>query len=414
MRITAFLDDINDNTKSSSVFDRFARSIIHKLLSGIKDCSLVIQEQDQTFIFGESGDSESDLKANIHILKPGFYRACLLKGSIGAAEAYLAGIWKTDNLTNVIQVFSRNIDHMNNMDSGITKLLMVVDRIRHKLSANTLNQSKKNIQAHYDLSNAFFELFLDKQMMYSSAVFPTPESDLDQASSFKLQLLADGLEIDSSHHVIEIGSGWGGMAVYLASNFGCKVTTTTISDAQRQYAMQKVKDNKLEHLITVLDQDYRKLSGKYDRLISVEMIEAVGHEYFPEFFRVCNKLVKPGGRMVLQAITIPEQRYDAARRSVDFIQRYIFPGGCLPSTQVLLENMGRHTEFKMEHLRDIGLDYATTLGIWRTRFFQNIEAVDALGFDNVFKRLWEFYLCYCEGGFREQAISAVQMSFKKA
>ena len=244
-------------------------------------------------------------------------------------------------------------------------------------------------------------------------LFPSKESNLDQASSFKLRLLAEKLELDSNHHVVEIGSGWGGMAVYLASNYGCKVTTTTISDAQRQYAIQKVKDHNLDHLITVLDQDYRKLQGKYDRLISVEMIEAVGHEYFPEFFKVCNRLVRPGGRMVLQAITIPEQRYDAARKSVDFIQRYIFPGGCLPSTQVLLENMGKHTEFQLENLRDIGLDYAATLEIWRNRFFENIETVESLGFDNVFKRLWEFYLCYCEGGFQEKVISAVQVSFRK-
>ena len=414
MRITTFLDDIDDSAKSSTVLDRFAKSIIHKLLRGLKDCTLIIQENGQTYVFGDSAESGNPLKATIQVLKPGFYRAALLKGSIGSAEAYLSGIWKTDDLTNVIRIFSRNIDHMNSMDSGFTSLLTVFDRIKHKLAANTLTQSRKNIQAHYDLSNAFFELFLDKKMMYSSAVFPHSQSDLDQASDFKLKLLAQNLELNENHHVVEIGTGWGGMAIYLASNYGCKVTTTTISDAQRQYALQKVEENNLQHLVTVLDQDYRKLQGKFDRLISVEMIEAVGHEYFSEFFKVCNNLVKPGGRMVLQAITIPEQRYDAARKSVDFIQRYIFPGGCLLSTQVILENMGKHTEFQIENLRDIGLDYAATLRIWRDRFFNNIEAVESLGFDNVFKRLWEFYLCYCEGGFQEKAITAVQVSFRKA
>ncbi|MCB2069151.1 MAG: class I SAM-dependent methyltransferase, partial [Ottowia sp.] len=273
--------------------------------------------------------------------------------------------------------------------------------------------SRKNIAAHYDLGNDFFKLFLDPTMMYSSALFPSADASLEEASVAKLDELCRQLELRSEDHLLEIGTGWGGMAIHAARHYGCRVTTTTISREQYQYACEQVQQAGLQDRVTVLCEDYRNLTGRYDKLVSIEMIEAVGHAFYSDYFQRCSALLKPEGKMVIQAITIADQRYDSARKSVDFIQRYIFPGGCLPSLAVISDHLARDTDMQMVHLRDITADYALTLAHWRERFMAAQEAVLRQGFDRSFIRMWEFYLAYCEGGFRERIIGTVQLAFAK-
>jgi cyclopropane-fatty-acyl-phospholipid synthase len=286
-------------------------------------------------------------------------------------------------------------------------------KLAHSLNRNTRKGSRKNIAAHYDLGNDFFHLFLDPTMMYSAAVFDTSEATLEDASQAKLNEICLQLELTPDDHLVEIGTGWGGMAIHAATHYGCRVTTTTISREQYEYARQRVAELGLTDRITVLCEDYRNLTGQFDKLVSVEMIEAVGHQFYGNYFARCSALLKPSGKMVIQAITISDQRYRQARDTVDFIKRFIFPGGCLPSLAVIADHIARDTDMQIVHLRDITQDYARTLACWRERFTEQLEAVRRMGFDDHFIRMWEFYLCYCEGGFRERIIGTVQLSFAK-
>jgi len=291
--------------------------------------------------------------------------------------------------------------------------MSLVNKAWHALRRNTLQGSRKNIAAHYDLGNELFELFLDDTMMYSCGIFEHPQATLQQASIEKLERVCRKLELRPADHLLEIGSGWGGLALHAARHYGCRVTTTTISREQYDRARTRVEQAGLGDRVTVLCQDYRELSGQYDKLVSIEMIEAVGHAYFDTYFEKCSSLLKPDGMMLLQSITIAEQRYAAARRSVDFIQRYIFPGGCLPSVAVISNAVTRKTDMRMLHLEDIGPHYATTLNRWRENFFARLPEVRQQGFSETFIRMWEFYLCYSEGAFLERAISDVQILFAK-
>jgi cyclopropane-fatty-acyl-phospholipid synthase len=281
------------------------------------------------------------------------------------------------------------------------------------LNSNTQTGSRDNIAAHYDLGNEFFQLFLDPTMMYSSAIFDDHTMTLEAASEAKLDEICGQLELKADDHLLEIGTGWGGMAIHAAKHYGCRVTTTTISAEQYEYARARVKEEGLEKQVTLLCQDYRSLTGEYDKLVSIEMIEAVGHKFYKNYFQTCTRLLKHNGKMVIQAITVADQRYQQARDSVDYIKRYIFPGGCLPSVAVIADHVASDTDLQIVHLRDITEDYANTLAHWRERFMAKLEAVEAMGFDEEFIRMWEFYLCYCEGGFRERVISTVQLAFAK-
>jgi len=399
-----------------SFLDSVARNSLFKLLSSIQGGTLSVEENGTTRIFGfENQDSRKPLSVQISIKNPAFYRLILQRGSIGAAEAYIAGFWETSNLTEAVQLICRNMEQLEKMDGRVAQLGLFMQRAKHWMSPNSLIGSKKNIRAHYDLSNSLFESFLDEQMMYSSAMFPSDQSDMDleSAAKFKLQRIGEKLDLSPKDHLIEIGTGWGGLAIYLAENFGCKVTTTTISHEQYEYANNKIRERNLEDRITLLEKDYRLLEGKFDKLVSVEMIEAVGQRFLPAYFNKCDQLLKANGKMLIQAITIPEQRYEYAKRNVDFIQRYIFPGGSLPSIEAILKNTGRHTNLQFEALEDIGLNYARTLELWQQRFNEAEDQVLNLGFDKFFIRLWQFYLSYCEGGFRERAISTAQLVFRK-
>lgn len=396
----------------SSFIDRFAKKKVLSILENITRGRLVIEEDGQVSFFGESAESSS-VNAHMFIHHPSAYRDILFGGSIGASEGYMLGSWSSSNLVDVVRVMSMNIDLLNGMDGSRFVLQRGADKLYHWFNRNTEANARANISAHYDLSNHFFSLFLDPSMMYSAAMFPSPDSSLEQASYHKIDQICQKLQLLPTDHLLEIGTGWGGLAVYAAQTYGCNVTTTTISKQQYEYASQRVIDAGLQDQVTVLFKDYRKLEGQFDKLVSIEMIEAVGHKFYGEYFETCNSLIKQDGLMLIQAITIPDQRYDFARGSVDFIQKYIFPGGCLPSDKVLADHISRHSDMQIIAMEEIGEDYATTLEHWRQRFHARLEEVKALGFDDIFIRMWEYYLCYCEGGFRERVIGTGQFLMAK-
>ena len=390
----------------------FARSMLLQILGRLEGGSLTIHEGEQTRHFGDQQVADG-IHAVVNVHDDAVYQQVLTGGVIGSGEAYMQGYWSSPNLVDVIRLFSANLATMEAMDSGSSRLRQVLLKGLHWFNNNSLSGSRRNISAHYDLGNEFFSLFLDPTMMYSAAVYPHADASLEEASLHKLDLLCRQLELGADDHLLEIGTGWGGMAIYAAQHYGCRVTTTTISEEQFKHAREQVAALGLEQQVTVLCEDYRKLQGKYDKIVSIEMIEAVGHEYYAEYFKRCSDLLSPGGKFAIQAITVQDQRYAYARDSVDFIKRYIFPGGCLPSVEVISRHIARDTDMQVINLRDITADYARTLAEWRQRFMAAREAVREQGFDDMFERMWEFYLCYCEGGFRERIISTVQMTFAK-
>ncbi|MBC3372619.1 class I SAM-dependent methyltransferase [Pseudomonas sp. SWRI92] len=357
------------------------------------------------------GDADSSLLAEVEILDNAAWGMIAGNGSIGAGEAYIQGYWRSDDLTAVTRLFVANLDVLDAMDSGLARLGRPLLRGLHWLNRNNRKGSRRNIMAHYDLGNRLFERLLDPTMMYSAAMFVSAEQSLEDAQVHKLQRICEKLDLRPGDHLLEIGTGWGSLAIHAASHFGCRVTTTTLSEEQYSHTCRRVEELGLQQRIEVLRKDYRDLEGSFDKLVSIEMIEAVGHRFLPEYFRRCAALLKDDGLMLLQAITIRDQRYDQARRSVDFIQRYIFPGGALPSLTVLLQTASSQTPLNLVHLEDFGAHYARTLRHWHDNFRQSSQALLELGYDETFQRLWEFYLCYCEGGFQERAIGVAQLLF---
>jgi len=410
MKISALTPKTTLSLERPAIMDGIARKSIFRMLEHLQGGSLTIVENDVEHKFG---DRYGSIHARVFVSNSAFYRMMMSRGTIGAGEAFMLNFWNSPELTDVVRLMSRNMGQIEKMDGGLRVAGLVLQKFKHWLSSNTLSGSRKNIHAHYDLSNDLFEYFLDSKMMYSSAIFEHESDNLEQAAEFKLKTIGDKLELLPEDHVLEIGTGWGGLAIYLAQNYGCRVTTTTISHEQHEYARKRIEKLGLCDQITLLEKDYRLLDGAFDKLVSVEMIEAVGQKYLPTYFEKCSGLLKAGGKMLIQAITIPEQRYQYARRNVDFIQRYIFPGGSLPSVEVMLNAAGTHTSLQIEHLQDIGLDYAQTLNRWHQRFNRDLAFVREMGFDETFIRLWQFYLSYCEGGFRERAISTAQIVFRK-
>ena len=349
----------------------------------------------------------------LHVKDSQFYGEVVFGGSIGAGEAYMQGYFECDNLTNLIRLMVRNQSLLDNIESSFAKITSPIQAWLHRINKNTQVGSRRNISVHYDLGNDFFKLMLDPTMMYSSAIFETSKQTLEEASLAKLKRICKKLDLKSSDHVIEIGTGWGGFAIYAAQHYGCKITTTTISQAQYQLALERIKEVGLEDKIEVLLSDYRDLTGKYDKLVSIEMIEAVGYQFYDTYFKACGNLLKQNGIMLLQAITITDQRYASAIKSVDFIQRYIFPGSCIPSVTAMLNSITKSSDMRLFDLEDIGPHYATTLARWRDNFFSNISEIRALGYPEAFILMWDFYLCYCEGGFEERALGDVHMLLVK-
>ncbi len=408
---------VSRKSDDDSTADKWLRKLVHRHLGTMRRGTLVIEERDQKSRFGGSANESSatetsigsDINAFIVVEDPATYRAIAVNGVVGAAEAYMDGHWTTPDLVAVIRFFVSNIGELKSMDGERDWSNKLALGLLERFTRNSISGSKKNISAHYDLGNDFFELFLDPTMMYSSALFEADSMTLEQASIAKLDALCQKLQLKPTDHLVEIGTGWGGMALHAARNYGCKVTTTTLSQRQMEHTKKMVEQAGLTDKITVLMKDYRELTGTYDKLVSIEMIEAVGHQYFSEYFAKCSNLLKPHGLMALQAITITDQRYEQARKSVDFIQRYIFPGGCLPSIGVIAEQTARHTDMNVLSVSDMTRDYAITLKHWRESFTENIDRIRALGFDERFIRMWMYYLCYCEGGFRERVIGVYQV-----
>jgi cyclopropane-fatty-acyl-phospholipid synthase len=389
-----------------------AKRLVFKLFNQLRHGELVIQDGDTTHRFG-GGDVSIAPSATVVIHEQRAYSRILTGGTMGAAEAYIDGDWSTEQLTDVTRVFSANIPILEAMKHKQNWFIKAGVKLAHAARKNSVSGSRENIAAHYDLGNEFFSLFLDPSLMYSSAVYPKGSDNLAEASQHKLKLICEDLELKPTDHLVEIGTGWGGMAIYAAENYGCKVTTTTISKEQLDYARAEVERRGLQDKVTLLFEDYRNLSGQFDKLVSIEMIEAVGHEYFDTYFGRVSSLLKPDGKAVIQAITINEQRYEDYRKSVDFIKRYIFPGGCLPSLNIISGALTRTTDMQIIDLRDIAIDYAKTLKHWHEAFMAELDAVKSLGFDEKFIRMWRFYLSYCEGGFRERIIGTYQITMAK-
>ena len=386
-------------------------SYLRKLETGT--LTLVDQGEKRVFHGTHPAPPGQQLDATLIVESPRFYTRLLSGGSIGMGEAFAAGDWSTPDLIAVIRLMARNMALVNHAEGYLARLAKPFLKWFHFSNENTHQGSRRNILAHYDLGNDFFKLFLDTNLMYSSAIFEHPDSTLDAAAKYKLDVICRKLKLNPQDHVLEIGTGWGGFALHAAKYYGCKVTTTTISDAQFKLASERVQAAGLENQITLLKQDYRALTGNFDKLVSIEMIEAVGWKYYDTFFQACARLLKPEGVMLLQAITIPEQRYEQARKSVDFIQRYIFPGSCIPSIQALLKAATNASELRMVHQEDFARHYAKTLQAWLNRFNEHSAHMDQMGYDIRFKRLWTFYLCYCAGGFFERAIGVSHLIFSK-
>lgn len=351
----------------------------------------------------------ADLQASIVVHDQRLMDLIFKQGVLGAAEGFICGYWSSDDLVTVIQILARNRDVLDRMNQNtVAKLSQVLLKAWYKSRKNSIQGSRKNIAEHYDLSNDFFKLFLDPSMMYSSAVFKEPNMSLEQASEYKKEIICQKLQLKPMDHLVEIGSGWGGFAIYAAQHYGCQVTTITISQAQYDEALVRVHAAGLSHRVTVKLQDYRLLEGKYDKLVSIEMIEAVGEQYLATYFNKCRELLKPNGLAIIQAITIEDARYKKALHTVDYIKRYIFPGSFIPCISVMTHAASQQ-KLRLKHLEDIGQSYAKTLHCWRQRFMQQRDQVLQLGFDERFIRMWDFYLCYCEGGFKEGVISDVHL-----
>ena len=370
-----------------------------------------------------NGEKESygggDLpNASIEIHSANFFRRLALYGDIGFAESYMDGEFDTQNLTKLIELALLNSHRLGTKSEDYKKnrlsnLFPFSNRIKHVMRKNSKTKSRKNISQHYDLSNDFFKLMLDDTMMYSSAIFESPDEDLYTAQRRKMAHLAQKLRIKEGAKVLEIGSGWGAMAMYLAKEMGCEVTTVTLSSEQKALCHERFSAENVEEKIEILLKDYRDLEGSFDAIISIEMFEAVGAEYFDIFFKKCESLLKPSGVLAMQVITIPDQRYSAYAKSTDFIQKYIFPGGHLPSVGKILDVTSRHTRLNLLHMEEFAEDYAKTLRLWDENFSAKLDEVKKLGFDEYFVRMWKMYLAYCEAAFLTRNIGLVQMVFSR-
>jgi cyclopropane-fatty-acyl-phospholipid synthase len=398
--------------RPASAWDAFARRAVLPRLERIRDGRLEVEEEGRVRVFG-SPSAALPGPVRLRVRDPRFWRSAAFGGSVGAGESYALGYWDAEPLTGLVRLFARNRGALQGLDGGWARLLAPLRTLAHALQRNTRAGSLRNIAAHYDLGNDFYRLFLDPSMMYSCAVFERPDATLEEASRAKLDRVCRKLDLGPGDHVLEIGCGWGGFAVHAAASTGCRVTATTISEAQHAFAVERVGRLGLSDRVTILRRDYRELEGRYSRLVSIEMIEAVGWQFYDEFFRTCSARLADDGLMLLQGITIRDHEYERAKRDVDFIKRCIFPGSCIPSVSALLGSMARASDLVLVHHEEIGPHYARTLLHWRERFRAAEGDLERMGFGEPFRRLWEFYLCYCEGGFLERSIGDAQLLMAK-
>lgn len=394
---------------------RLARRAVFVRMESLCRGSVSVVDGHERHTFGEV-TAACPHQATITILDPHTYVDVALGGTIGVADAYRRGLWTCDDLTTLVRIFVLNRELLDGVEGGLAMLARPLFKAMHWLNRNSKAGSRKNIAAHYDLGNEFFRLVLDETMMYSCAYFERPETTLAEASRAKNDRICQKLKLTPSDHVLEIGTGWGGFALHAASQYGCRVTSTTISQQQYEVAVERIQAAGLRDRVTILRNDYRDLlrvGCQFDKLVSIEMIEAVGHQYLDTFFNVCGRMLKPNGLMLIQGITIDERIYERAKRSVDFIQHFMFPGSCIPSISSLSQASARASDLGLVHLEDLGVHYPRTLQEWRRNITDRLPQIRALGYPPEFLRLWDFYLCYCEGGFLERSISNVHLVFAK-
>ena len=392
--------------------EALSKKIILDILKKIQKGTIQVNDGDERYVFGDINEVNGQ-NATINIIHPRAYKKILLEGSLGAGKSYIDGDWNTDDLQTLIKLFIKNDALFNDIESSLARFLSCMRTISYKLNRNTIRRAKDNILTHYDLGNSFFRLILDPSMMYSCALYEPSGISLEEAAKKKIQRICDKLELKAGDHVLEIGTGWGGFALYAAQVYGCKITTTTISDKQYAFVKEKIKNLGLENQIELLSLDYRKLSGQYDKLVSIEMIESVGHKYFDAFFHKCNQLVKPEGLFFIQAIVINDQAYEAAKNEVDFIKKYIFPGGCLPSVFSISKSIATQTKMQLISLDDIGNHYAATLNDCHNKLLANKTALLSQDFTDNFIRMWQFYFCYSAAGFESNYISNIHALWRK-
>ena len=389
------------------------RRLLLARLATMRDGELVIEEWNgQRHRFGRR-TPRLDVTVTLQVDHPQLYADTAFGGTVGAGEAYMRGLWRCDDLTGLVRLFVANRHMMNDVDSQWSLLSRPLLKAFHFFNRNSRQGSARNISAHYDLGNELYSLMLDPTMAYSCGIFGEGANTLEAASLAKFDAVCRKLDLKPGDRVVEIGTGWGGLAIHAAKHYGCHVTTTTISSEQHAYTREKIAELGLGDRITLLLEDYRDLKGRFDKAMSIEMIEAVGADYLDTYLRKCSNLLEPHGAMLLQAITIQDQFYEQARKSVDFIQRFIFPGSFIPSVECISRSLTRATDLKIFHLEDIGPHYARTLREWRVNFFAQLPRVKALGYPDSFVRMWEYYLCYCEGGFAERQLGDVQLLLTK-
>lgn len=389
-----------------------AQKIVFKLLAKIQYGKIIINDPTGSYVF--CGDEETDhYTVNVNVNNIHAYKMLLLNGTLAAGETYIKQYWDIDNLKKLIEIILINTKMFDKIENPIARFMQFFSRLTNVLSSSNIKQNKKNILAHYDLGNEFFALFLDPSMMYSCALYEPNTISLAEASKLKMERICQQLQLSSSDHLLEIGTGWGGFSIFAAQNYGCKITTTTISDKQYAYTKQRIEESNLQNQITLLNTDYRELEGSFDKIASIEMIEAIGYKKFDDYFFKCNSLVKPNGLFLLQAILINDQAYSRAKNETDFIKKYIFPGGCLPSMNAISQSIAKKTQFQLIEFHDIGMHYVKTLDNWLANFNKNITQIRALGFKDEFIRAWQYYFCYCAAAFERRHITDIHALWQK-
>lgn len=410
MQVDTLAEKIKTPTKATFLTSVFKNGLKKKLSHLNVGCISVVDGVDK-FSFGDTG---SELRVNVQVHSQEFYVMTGSGGAMGIAEAYILGYWTSDDVVMLMRIILKNRSIMLSLNDGFAKILSPINKLIHRSRQNTLKGSKENILAHYDLSNDFYKLWLDPTMTYSCAYFKDTNTTLEDASIEKLDRMCRKLNLSEKDNILEVGTGWGSFSIHAAKNYGCSITTTTISDAQYEYAKARVLEEGLESKINVINKDYRKLNGQYDKIVSIEMIEAVGYEYISEYFRKLSSLLKPDGLMALQGITYNDQNFDTYKDSVDFIKKYIFPGSCLISISQIIDVIKNKTDLSMIDMEDITRHYAETLNRWRKNFMSVLPEVKEMGYSKAFINMWEFYFLYCEAGFLERNIGDVQMVFAKS
>ena len=403
-------------SRSLRPLERVGRRIVERALAMMRHGSVTLIDGGRRHVSPGGSERVGALHAGpvtVRVLDPRFYSAAAFGGSTGLAEAYMDGLWETDDLPGLIETLTVNYTALTRLDGVGARFKGALDALRALALRNTFAGSRRNIRAHYDLGDEFFALFLDASMLYSCAIFENGAGTLAEAQREKIDRACRKLELRPDHHLLEIGSGWGAMAAHAAGEYGCRVTTTTISDRQHAATLRRVREAGLSDRVTVLKEDYRRLTGAYDRIVSIEMIEAIGAAQIPVFFEKCASLLAPDGAMLVQAIVIRDQFFKRASRRIDFLKKYIFPGSCLPSVEAMTRAAAGRTDLRVWHTEDIGPHYARTLALWREAFHARLDEVRAMGYDERFIRMWGYYLAYCEGAFRARHVGDVQLLWTK-